>query len=209
MTTPVQTAEVAVGDLPTLDALDERHRPVFEASVSEVQLRSKRWLVSQIDGLGWFDRSTVLVLGGWCGVLGWVLHRHGSGRPAAIVSVDLDIEASTVGHRVLAAPVPGLSFLCQDVLDLDYQRLAATRDLVVVNTICEHLPAPAFQRWRAMLPEGLRVVLQSNNYRGCPDHLNCVDSTEELAATAALTDVAIADALDLGLFTRFMVAGWA
>jgi hypothetical protein len=198
-----------VGVLPTLEGVDERARTVFEASTSEVQLRSKRWLVANVDRLGWFDDTTVLVLGGWCGVLGWVLHRHGPTRPTAVVSVDLDLEAGAVGRRVLAGSVPALSFLCQDVLDLDYHRLAATRDLIVVNTICEHMPAAAFERWRAMLPPGLRVVLQSNDYRGCPDHVHCVDSTEELAASAELADVVTAGALDLGLFTRFMVAGWA
>jgi hypothetical protein len=196
-----------IDGLPGLGALDPRQREMVDAATSEVQLRSKRWLIEQVDDLGWFDDALVLVLGGWCGILPLLMYRESRSVTEQVVSIDLDADACVTGKRALAGDVPGLSFVCANVLDIDYARLSRRRRVVVVNTICEHLAAADFVAWRKLLPRGQAVVLQSNDYRGCGDHVNCVDSVHELARHAHLAEIAAADSLDLGLFTRFMVAG--
>jgi len=121
------------------------------------------------------------------------------------VSIDFDPTAGAIGRRVFGGTVPNLSFECRNIYDLDYKQLAQEQPLVIVNTICEHLAD--FDIWRSMLPEGVTTVLQSNNYRGCPDHINCIDAIEELVAAADFSELLFAGSLPVPLFTRFMVIG--
>jgi hypothetical protein len=180
-------------------------RSTLSIALLDEQVYSKLWLLEQLFTLEPFDRATILVLGGWCGVLPWLAHLTGRGAAATWVSVDFDPTAGAIGRRVFGGVVPNLSFECRNIYDLDYKRLAQEQPLVVINTICEHLAN--FGTWRSMLPEGVTTVLQSNNYRGCPDHINCIDTIEELVAAADCKELLFAGALPVTLFTRFMVIG--
>lgn len=186
-------------------AVNDAEREVLLASLDEVQVRSKYWLLEELERVASVRDATLVVLGGWCGILPWLLYRSRGWSPQLAVSVDIDPVACSIGARTTGRETPRLHFLCQDVHSLDYARLARDRRLVLINTICEHLSD--FSGWRRLVPPDTLVVLQSNNYRGCPDHVNCVDSPEQLAHDAALTAVSSAGALELSLFTRYMVIG--
>jgi hypothetical protein len=188
-----------------LAALDRAERAILAAAITDIQVRSKLWLLDQLFELAPGGARTILVLGGWCGVLPWLAQLTGRGPAAAWISIDRDPKACAVGRRAFGAAAPHLSFVCHDIYELDYPRLVRARELIVINTICEHLHD--FARWRSMLPEGVLTVLQSNDYRGCPDHVSCVDTTAELASRARLGQVFYQGSLALSLFTRFMVIG--
>ena len=149
--------------------------------LDEIQLRSKHWLLDELEPVAPLTDATMIVLGGWCGVLPWLLYRRRGWVPQLTVSVDVDPVACSIGARTTGRETPRLHFLCQDVHRLDYDRLATGHRLVLVNTICEHLSD--FAGWRRLVPPGTRVVLQSNDYRGCPDHVNCVDSASSSPPT--------------------------
>jgi hypothetical protein len=76
----------------------------------------------------------------------------------------------------------------------------------VINTSCEHVLG--LTDWWAHVPPGQLVVLQSNNYQGCPDHVNCVHSLGQFKHQVPMSDVLFegvlhpADDLD-----RFMLIG--
>lgn len=196
-------ADIAHGlDLVTLDPGE---RATLADAIDDIQVASKLWLLDQLAAVEPLAGSTVLVLGGWCGVLPWLHHVTGGLAPALALCVDSDARACSIGRRAVAPATPSLRFVCQDVYRLDYARLAEGGRLVVINTICEHLPD--LPRWRAMLPPGILTVLQSNNYRGCPDHVSCVDSAGELGEAAQLQRLDYEGALPLSLFTRYMVIG--
>src|SRR5439155_11954998 len=147
-------------------------------------------------------RFRILVLGGWCGVLPWLAKLTGRGSTSTWISIDVDPEASLIGRGVFGESVPNVSFQCQDIHSIDYHHLAKEKDLIVINTICEHLPG--FVDWRWLIPSGTPTILQSNDFRGCPDHVNCVDTVEELIKGALLGQVIYRGSLILSLFTRFM-----
>ncbi len=186
-------------------AVSDAERAVLLEALDEIQLRSKYWLLDELEHVTSVRDATLVVLGGWCGVLPWLLHRSRGWSPQLAVSVDIDPAVCSIGARTTGRETPRLHFLCQDVHRLDYARLARDRRLVLVNTICEHLSD--FAGWRRLVPSDTLVVLQSNNYRGCPDHVNCVDSSEQLADDAQLATVDFAGSLELSLFTRYMVIG--
>jgi hypothetical protein len=189
----------------SLDGLSSAERGVITDAVDDIQLRSKRWLLDELDDIDPLTDSTVLVMGGWCGVLPWLRHVSGRATPAMTVSVDFDERACRIGARIIGPTTPSLYFVCQDIHRLNYARIARGRQLVIINTVCEHLPD--FAGWRRLVPPGTLTVLQSNDYRGCPDHVNCVDSAAELEAAADLSEVTFVGSLPLSLFTRFMVIG--
>jgi hypothetical protein len=188
-----------------VSGLGESERRLLAESLSDVQVQSKLWLLDHL--FDWVSDGpvTFLVLGGWCGVLPWLANVTGRGRAAKWISIDVDYKVGAVGGRAFARAVPNLSFVCDDIYDLDYDRMAREHDLVVINTICEHLHEVA--RWRSRLPSGTTTLLQSNNYRGCRDHVNCVDSADELRESARLNEVFFQGSLRMSLFTRFMVIG--
>jgi hypothetical protein len=190
-----------------LGCLDRHLWPIFENAISEVQVTSKLWLLDELFACLPSQGFHILVLGGWCGVLPWLAKLTGQGSTSTWVSIDVDSETSLIGRSVFSGSVPNVCFQCQDIHSIDYQRLAKERNLIVINTICEHLPGIA--DWRRLIPSGTLTILQSNNFRGCPDHVNCVDSVEELIEGAKLGQVIYRGSLILSLFTRFMVIGRA
>ena len=80
---------------------------------------------------------------------------------------------------------------------------------VVVNTSCEHMyPMWKFREINPQLQDSL-LVLQSTNYtRNCPDHINPVESEEELIDQARLLEVWYSGKKILeNKMTRFLVIG--
>jgi hypothetical protein len=106
---------------------------------------------------------------------------------------------------VIGSVYPNVEYACADVMELDYARLAGEPGTVIINTICEHLPR--FAAWRDRLPAGQLVVLQSNNYFACPDHVNAVPSLAVFAQQARLREVLVEDTLPLPLMQRYMLIG--
>ncbi|MGI9384901.1 MAG: class I SAM-dependent methyltransferase, partial [Methyloligellaceae bacterium] len=99
------------------------------------------------------------------------------------------------------------AFRHHDILALDYAALppGLGRPALIVNTSCEHLDR--FEAWFAGIPRGMLVLLQSNDYRAIPEHVNCVDTLAAFQAQAPLSDVLYAGELRLDKYTRFMLIG--
>ncbi len=190
-----------------LQGCDRNEWETFQSAILEVQIKSKLWLLDELFARLPSQTYRILVLGGWCGVLPWIARLTGRGTQSTWISIDFDPAVDSIGRRVFGGSVPNVEFLCQNIHSIDYQELAGDSELIVINTICEHLPA--FADWRLLIPRGTLTLLQSNNFRGCPDHVNCVDGVGELVNAARLGQVIYQGSLALSLFTRYMVIGRA
>lgn len=189
----------AVNGLPSVE--QER----IAAALDEIQVRSKLWLIDELERLRDLSNCRLLVLGAWCGVLPLLCNWTLAHPPRHMVCVDIDAGACAVGVRVIGAHYENVGYRCADVMGFDYEPWARDPTTVVVNTICEHLPDVA--GWWRGIGSGQFVVLQSNNYFGCPDHVNAIRSTAELLAQSPLSDVLFEGVLELSLFDRYMVIG--
>ena len=80
---------------------------------------------------------------------------------------------------------------------------------VVVNTSCEHMfPMWKFREINYNVEDPLYVLQSTNQKEYCEDHINTVESEEELIDQARLLDVWFKGAMVLpNTFTRFMVIG--
>jgi hypothetical protein len=186
------------------DALPPAERQGIVQALDEVQVRSKLWLIDELARVRDLAGAQLLVLGAWYGTLALLCNLRLERPPARMLCVDVDPHPCQVGAQVIGSRYPNIGYRCADAMSYDYGA-PGNQATVVVNTICEHLPDIA--GWWRRLPPGQLVVLQSNNYFRCPDHVNCVPSLEEMKEQTPLSEVLFEGVLPLSLFDRFMLIG--
>lgn len=187
-----------------VDALSPVERESLVAAFDEVQVRSKLWLIDELARVVDLARVELLVLGAWYGTLAVLCNLRLAHPPARMLCVDLDPHPCQIGQQVIGSLYPNIEYRCVDAMAYDYAALAGPAT-VVVNTICEHLPDIA--GWWHRLSAGQLVVLQTNNYFPCPDHVNCVNTLDEMKEQTPLSEVLFEGVLSLSLFDRFMLIG--
>lgn len=178
-------------------------------ALNKKQTACKKWAVEELCRAGVGRLETVHVLAGWYGLLGAMLLNEPRLGIAHLTVVDVNPDCEPVALSLNATPAAEgrFAFRQHDILTLDYAAPPpglAPPDLIV-NTSCEHLAC--FDAWFAGLPSGQLVLLQSNDYRTIPEHVNCVDSLAAFQQQAPLADPLYAGELRLDKYTRFMLIG--
>lgn len=172
------------------------------------QITGKRWLVETLAAHAEPDTEDILVLGGWYGVLASLLLDHPAFTQTRVSSLDIDPACETVAASVNRSRVEQGRFtsLTGDMLQFDYASWLEDRPRsIIINTSCEHLDD--FSGWFDALPSGPLLVLQSNDYYSCNEHVNCVPSLESFLEQAPLSSLRFSGALKLKKYTRFMLIG--
>jgi hypothetical protein len=191
-----------------LATLTKHQEPGIAVALNKNQMASKRWLADALfDAVG-ARLGTVLILGGWFGVLGAVLLHDRRFAIERVVSVDIDPRCAPIAEAMNATHVQGGRFVAQthDMLALDYAAHAGGRHAdLVINTSCEHLAE--FDRWYARIPERQCLVMQSNDYFACREHVNCVADLATFRARAPLAETLFAGERRMRRYTRFMLIG--
>lgn len=180
--------------------------PDLSIACNHKQIASKQWLVEALAEVFPKPEGPVWVLGAWYGMLGALLLEDARLAISEVVSLDLDAGCAPVAlvlnHRHVSAG--RFRAVTADMTSLDFTAQSPAPGLVI-NTSCEHLDdVPG---WLAALPEGLPLVLQSNDYVREPDHRSCVPSLEAFREQAGLGEVWFAGARPTKNYTRFMLIG--
>jgi len=171
------------------------------------QISGKCWLVetlaSHIDN----NIEKILLLGGWYGVLASLLLDHPAFSHTHVSSLDIDPNCEAVANSLNQNRVAQDRFdaLTADMFDFDYRAWEQSENAIIVNTSCEHIAA--FDKWFDSIPAGTQLVLQSNDYFSCDEHVNCVDSLQDFERQATLSTLRFSGALKLKKYTRFMLIG--
>lgn len=201
-------------------ALSRFPLPRLALSLNKNQLRSKRWLLRELRRVHPGPLGTVYVLGGWYGVLAAMLLADEHMEADRVVSFDLDAECEDVASALNHRHVAENRFLAitRDMTTLDYRadldpRARGTDESdsgtlkadLVINTSCEHLDD--FRRWYERVPRGTLMVLQSNNFFSCEEHVNCVPDLAAFRLQAPMNPLLSASSLALKRYTRFMLIG--
>jgi len=181
----------------------------LSVALNHKQVASKAWLVDSLART--LDRRIehVLIVGGWIGTLSAMLAERLGDRIGTLTSLDIDPSCAPVAlilNRKLAES-GRFRAVTADMHGIDLASLAAGSSPIdlVVNTSCEHIPD--VRAWLDVLPRGMTVVLQSNNYFAVPEHVSSVPDLATFERQARLTKVLLADALPLKKYTRFMLIG--
>jgi len=182
------------------------------AAFNKNQMASKLWLRdSLLEALG-PAYANVTILGGWFGVLAAVLLHDSRFSIGCVRCVDIDPRCESIARSVNSTHVRIGRFVARtaDMLDLDYgPAIASPADPrstdLVINTSCEHLPD--FDRWWQRIPAAQQVVLQSNDYFACDQHVNCVRDLAAFRAQAPMSRLIFAGERRMKRYTRFMLIG--
>jgi SAM-dependent methyltransferase len=189
-----------------LDRLPALERSEVLSAMDEVQVRSKLWLIDELRRLRDLGTVQLAVLGAWYGILPLLFNWRVERPPRRMTCIDIDPKVVEVGRRLIGSIYGNIHYECADVMNLDYEALRKDPGTVVINTICEHLPD--LHSWWNRLAEGQFVVLQSNNYFACPDHISAVRSLDELKQRVPLSKILFEGVLPLSIMDRYMVIGY-
>jgi hypothetical protein len=195
-----------------LATLSHHDAPDLGGALNKNQIASKMWLAESLLGALGPDLGDVTILGGWFGVLGAVLLHDPRFRIGRVVSIDIDPRCAAIAESLNATHARAGRFAARtaDMLELDYappeaRAPGAPGNALVINKSCEHLAD--FGRWYARIPPGKRLVLQSNDYFACAQHVNCVPDLAAFKAQAPLRELLFAGERKMRRYVRFMLIG--
>jgi len=138
-------------------------------SVNSNQNMSKEWLVDNISQRLDFvvENPRVCVAAGWYGMLADKMRDFTNNK---VVSFDVDPKCAQYGKIMY----PEVSFKTADINDFH----AGQYD-VLMCTSCEHISDETLNKFLRTRKQQSLVVLQSNNYFGLEEHINCKNSLKE------------------------------
>ena len=167
------------------------------------QVKSKVWLIENLKRHVEYPRGySVAIYGGWNGVLANLLFNSGIGMNH-VTSVDIDPDceevASTVNkmHEMRGTFRAVTADMCEyTVEDAD----------IVINTSCEHITQEQYDQWLSNQPADALIILQSNNFFDCEEHIRCANNLEEFAEQSNI-EVITKNELEFPLYNRYMLIG--
>ena len=187
-----------------LSTLAHHDVPALAQALNKNQIASKMWLAEALADTVGRDLGSVLILGGWFGVLSAVLLHDPRFTIARVVSLDIDPRCADIALALNATGASAGKFspLTGDMLEYDYRN--ATADLIV-NTSCEHVER--LDRWYERIPSGQLLALQSNDYFACSEHVNCVTDLASFRAQVPMRELLFAGERKFRRYVRFMLIG--
>ena len=178
-------------------------RRTLDASTSS-QLQSKLWLINELIELN-IDYKRVALIGGWfANFITELLITEA--RADLVHNYEIDEDAKNISYKYNKRYKDIGKYQCS-IKDVMMQIMEEDFDLVI-NSSCEHMfPMTKFYE----LNPDIRCLyaLQSTDDDQYDDHINCVESPEELAEQANINNVLYSGTkvLSNGM-NRFMVIGY-
>ena len=171
------------------------------------QISGKRWLVKTLAAHIDDNIEKILLLGGWYAVLASLLLDHPAFSQIRISSLDIDPSCEAIAESINRTRVEQRRFnaFTADMLKFDYRAWAGREEAIIINTSCEHIEN--FNEWFDSIPSGPLLVLQSNDYFSCDEHVNCIPALAQFVQQAPLADLRFSGELKLKKYTRFMLIG--
>ena len=175
-------------------------------SLNSSQLQSKLWLIEELNWLE-IKPTNVCLIAGWYAqyVVPLLLDTFSSIQLIENFEIDKDIREMTYRFNKRFKDEDKYRVVIKNIM---FKELGREHDFdLVINCACEHM----FPMWkfREINEEQDPVyVLQSSDDDTHDDHINCVQSTDELIEQARIVDVLYSGSIKLhNGTTRFMVIG--
>ena len=168
------------------------------------QVNSKVWLVERLEEIigTYYKPVTVTIYGGWNGVLASILFNSSRCNLQSITSVDIDPTCETIAYTVNKRQEMQGRFKAITADMCDYTVPAD----VIINTSCEHITQPQYDKWLSNQPEDSLLILQSNDYFGLDEHIRCAIDLEDFSKMSNIK-VMWAGELKMPKYTRYMLIG--
>lgn len=167
------------------------------------QIKSKIWLIERLQEYCTEEPyyHQIVIHGGWNGVLSSLLFNSDI-LIKNITSVDIDSSCEEIAYTMnKQQEIQGKFTAITE--DMCMHRYSAD---IVINTSCEHISDIQLEAWYKNIPANAIIVMQSNNYFDLEEHINCVNSSKELAEKVDFVWHNTYE-LELSKYTRYMVIG--
>ena len=202
------------------NAVDNEGADLTDA-LSWGQLKSKRWLVSELEKLN-LDLGTIFLCAGWYATLAPMLFES-SCKIDKIRSFDIDESCVAIADTINSNKVKEnwkFKSVTDDIFNINYdthqwQAWSKANNRMsypfieipntIINTSCEHIEN--FDKWYNLIPKNKIVILQTNNYVEIEDHINCSNSLKEFRIQTPMTTLLYEGELVLDKYTRYMRIG--
>ena len=208
----------------TLDTLVKTLRTFPESAIKDAfargQLHSKKWLVSEVEKIG-MHLGTVFLCAGWYGTLATMLFESEKVHLDKIRSFDIDPTCWRIAESINKPWVMDkwkFKATTEDIHKINFsehtyntlrsdgtKRELFDKPKTIINTSCEHIEN--WKEWWDSIPKGKMCILQSNDYKELPEHINCVDDVNHFKSIAPMTTYLYTGDLMLGKYTRYMLIG--
>lgn len=189
--------------------------------ISLGQLKSKIWLVYQLEENNILDLGTIFLCAGWYGLLANFILSSTKLRAFKVRSFDIDSNVEAIADLFNADNVIDnwkFKAVTQNIHDINYSGHSyfVTNDNgdrcslfdnpdTIINTSCEHIEN--FDQWYNKIPDGKLVILQSNNYHDCEGHINTHKTLEEFISCSPMKDIHFSGKLNNDIYDRYMIIG--
>jgi hypothetical protein len=176
----------------------------FDDSMSNGQIKSKKWLCEELSKIKFSEPIHIEIIGGW---FGYPMIEMLS-KIFEIKQIDYyDIDKNC--KKVLAQYITHFKPTFKIAIFDDYfDRFEIRRRQLIINTSSEHMKdINSMYGCYKDYPEKPIVAIQSNNFKGVDDHINCVESSRHLMKKSKLNTVLFQGQQDMDLYKRFMVIG--
>lgn len=188
---------------------------------SKGQLYSKLWLIDEVKKLN-LHLGNVFVCAGWLGTLPALIFRDGNIKYNYFRSFDIDVTCADAADTLNRNPyvVDGWKFKAStsNIFDIDYNnytyetkkkdgslQLMNESPDTIINTSCDHIFP--FKRWWDLIPDGKLVILQNNDSKIDADHINNINSLDEMKKQAPMKEILYEGILRLPDYNRYMLIG--
>jgi hypothetical protein len=212
-----------INDTPLTEAIRKFEKlETFDTdSLSRGQIKSKKWLIDELEKLD-LNLGTVFLCAGWYATLAAMLFES-TCKIEKIRSFDVDPTCVDVADTINANNFKNswrFKAILEDIHKINYSEHSWSSwsnannrmsypivdiPTTIINTSCEHIEK--FSNWFNSIPSGKIVILQTNNYFEIADHINCSSSLEEFATSTPMTEVLYQGELQLPKYNRFMRIG--
>ncbi len=176
----------------------------LKRGLSTGQIESKLWLIDILRGILPRDRAyRFAVIGGWLGVLPYLLHQLQPELVSQVVQLDLNPDVNRIAKGWNVPLGENFTALDKDALLYEYE----DQPEIVVNTSCEHFTQKELGLWLRRLPAGRVVALQSNDFFDEPGHVNCYHNVFDFRKSLELQTYLFTGEMQFEKYRRHMVIG--
>jgi hypothetical protein len=175
-------------------------------SMNQSQLESKLWIIQELIKLG-VKPKRVAILAGWFAqyIVPLLYDNFESVEWVENFEIDQDVKRLSYKFNKRLKEDKKYRTLITNVM---FDRIQSGMD-TIINCACEHMyPMWKFRELNETFQKNPLYILQSSNDEQHEDHINCVNSEEELIDQARIKDVMYSGSKILSnKSTRFMVIG--
>lgn len=186
--------------LKTIDNLNSD--PIIKSiinSVNKDQIENKKWLIEKLTPyLHLYEKPKILVVAGWYGLLADMLSKQLDDN---VYTSDKDSNCAKIGIKMFNDKV---KYITKDIANYKEHHLQEYD--VLICTSCEHIDDLLINSFISKKRKDSLVVLQSNNYIGLNEHINCKKSLQDFKNSINIT-VQYEGTKSFEKYDRYMIIG--